>query len=153
MENLILRNLQTAGPKLINELITNQAKECEIIADDEFPSCGYIVDATVQQINQLSLEWEEASKFFSGKHSLYCLKSQVIFTLKGLAVHIATNYKGAVHDKAILDETIDDFNENVVSHHIGDPDKIIADKGYQDGQFEQIVTPIKGSYYTLSPED
>ena len=40
MENLIIRNLQTAGPKLIYELITNQAKDCEIIANDDFPSCG-----------------------------------------------------------------------------------------------------------------
>lgn len=68
MENLILLNLQTAGSKLINELITNQAKKCKIIADNEFSLCGKIANDNncllvrttllifVQQINQLSLE-------------------------------------------------------------------------------------------------
>lgn len=153
MESLLIRNLQTVGPKLISEFITNQAENCDIVADDDFPTCGYIVDATVQQINQPSLEWEESSKYFSGKHSMYCLKSQVIVTLKGLAVHVATSYKGSVHDKVIFDETIDDFKESVVSFHDGEPEQIMADKGYQDSQSQYIVSPIKGSFYTLSPQD
>lgn len=153
MENLLIRNLQAICPKLVNEFITTQAQEYEIVADDDFPSCGYIVDATVQQINQPSLEWEESSKYFSGKHSMYCLKSQVIVTLKGLAVHVATGYKGSIHDKAIFDETIDDFYNSVICFHEGEPDQIMADKGYQDGHSQYIISPIKGSYYTLSPED
>lgn len=68
---MILRMFQAVGPKLIYDFITNQAIECEIIANEDFPTCGYIVDATDQQINQPGLEWEEASKFFSGKHSLF----------------------------------------------------------------------------------
>ena len=65
-------------------------------------------------IRQPFFEWEETNKYFSGKHSIYCLKNQFIVTHKGLAVQIATNYKESVHDKIILDEIIDNFNENVV---------------------------------------
>ena len=73
--------------------------------------------------------------------------------LNGLAVHVAAAYKGSIYDKAIFDATIDDFNESVVSFHVDEPNQIMADKGYQDGQSQQIVSPIKGSYYTLSQED
>ena len=88
--------------------------ECEIVADYDFPTCGYIVDAIVQHINHPGLEWEEARKYFSGKHSIYCLKSQVIVTLHCLAVHIIKAVKGSVHDKTVFKESIDDFRQSVL---------------------------------------
>lgn len=98
-----------------------------MLQTNHFPTCGYIIDATVQQINQPGLEWEEASKYFSRKHSIYCLKSKVIVTLNGLAVHIVTAVKGLIHDKTIFGESIDDFNQSVVAYHQYDPYQIIAD--------------------------
>lgn len=153
LDNMIIKNLDIISPIFENHFITKIAEQCEIIANDDFTSCGYIVDATVQCINKPSLGWDVAAKYFSGKHHYYYLKSQVIVTLKGLAVHVMTGIEGLMHDKLIFDKSIDDFCDKVLSYHLDDPNQIIGDKGYQDIESDKLVTPIKGQYYCLNRDE
>ena len=116
-----------------------------------FPECGYIVDATVQEINKPSLSFDVAKEYYSGKHSLYCLKSQVIVNVQGLAVFIASSIKGSIHDKLVFDQCLDEFKK-ILALHPEAPAKILADKGYQDNNSEVLVNPYKGNSTTLERE-
>ena len=147
-QRIILKFLNEASPVLEDRLITKIAKECQIITKEDFPNAGYVVDATVQKINEPDLSWEISRQYFSGKHYIYCLKSQVIVTLQGLVVHIVSGIKGADHDKSIFNESIDDFLEN--TSRLEGENQIIADKGYVDSDTDVLITPVKGAYYTLS---
>lgn len=151
-ESFFSKIIFTAGPKLEEELITKNAKSCCIESDPSIPECGYVVDATVQQISKPFLDWQQCAKYYSGKHSLYCLKSQVIVSIKGMALHIVTAVEGSVHDKAVFDQNIDDFTENVLDYHLTEPRLIMGDKGYQDADSQNLVTPFKGTYFNLTPD-
>lgn len=151
-DGIVYRVLDAVGPKLIEEFITKPAQNTPLIVDEEFPACPYVVDATVQQINQPSLDWNISSKYFSGKHNLYCLKSQVIVMINGLAMHIVSGIEGSVHDKKIFDENLEDFKQKVVKFHENDPFNIIGDKGYQDSKMNFLTTPYKGKPPQLSSQ-
>lgn len=112
-ENIIGKILDIAAPAFEAEFISKVANSCEIDAPNDFPECGFIVDATVQKINQPALDYKIAGKYFSGKHFIYCLKSQVIINIHGLAMHIVSPIEGSEHDKSIFDNNIDDFFEKV----------------------------------------
>ena len=148
MQNIITKILHSIKPTMEKEFIKNKIMDSlNIIPYPEFPDCYFIVDATVQEINRPYYDFEEAAPFFSGKHYIYCMKSQVIINLKGLAVDVITSIPGSEHDKSIFDKNIHFFKQNFTSNF-----KILADKGYQDDSSNLLVTPVKGNFYTLKPE-
>lgn len=145
--------LKTYIPKLLEVLekkfITDIAETCSIEEDDYFKDCGYVVDATVQPIEIPKSSYEAKKPYFSGKHGVYCFKSQVIVTFQGIAVHIITGIEGGKHDKTVFDDSIQDFTTKVLSHHEDEPTKILGDKGYQDQTCDILVTPFKGELLDL----
>ena len=136
---------------VMNKTFILQMTEMDIPYDQRFPDCGYVVDATVQEINKPGINFEEAKQYFSGKHYLYCLKSQVTVNIKGLAVHIVTGIKGATHDKKVFDDSLKELKE-IINKHPDAPGKIIADKGYQETGSDILVTPFKGNSALLTRE-
>jgi len=126
------------------------AKE-EIVYNQDFPECAYIIDATVQEIYKPFISFEKAKKYFSGKHRIYCLKSQVIVTIKGLVVSIITSIPGSKHDKNIFDSYKKELDA-LFSLHPNNSHKIIADKGYQEADSQILVTPFKGNALDLTRE-
>lgn len=147
-KSLISKNLSLIAPILEGEFIRKRIFESlDIDSPEDFPECKFIVDATVQKINKPYTEFDEASKFFSGKHYIYCLKSQVIINLKGLAVDIVTSIPGSHHDKSIFDNNIEIFLRN-----FSESFTILADKGYQDRASKILLTPVKGNYRQLTPD-
>lgn len=144
-ETILNKYLPLLCQSLVENFINKPKESCSIPYDQKFPNCGYIVDARVQEIYVPSRSFELAKKFFSGKHYCYCLKSQVIVTLKGQAVHVVTSINGSVHDKKVFDDSLQDFNDSVIKFHQGEPSKIIGDKGYQDNNSDILITPFKGS--------
>ncbi len=151
-QNIINKIIDNVCPKLIEVLITQPAEEDPLLSNDDFEKCAFVVDATVQQICQPDLDWDICKAFYSGKHDMYCLKSQVIVNFQGLALHVVSGVRGSVHDKEVFDENIDEFIENVISHHSGQPTGIIGDKGYQDSSCELLTTPIKGNVSELDSQ-
>jgi hypothetical protein len=67
-------------------------------AGEKFSDCGLIVNATVQKRGRPSGEFAEAKLFFSGKHHIYCLKTQVVTNREGIAIHVVAGVPGSVHD-------------------------------------------------------
>lgn len=149
LNNYIPKLLECLQNKFITELIQN----IEIQPDDYFTECCYIVDATVQPIDIPQCSFETKKPWFSGKHGIYGLKSQVITTLKGIALHITTGIQAGVHDKAVFDSSLEDFNQKVIQFHADKPGKILGDKGYQDQASDILVTPIKGDIFSLSDDE
>lgn len=149
LKNYIPKLLERLENKFLVELIQN----CEIEADEYFTECCYIVDATVQPIDTPQCSFETKEPWFSGKHGVYGLKSQVITSLKGLAMHITTGIKAGVHDKTVFEDSIDDFRKKVLQFHLDKPMKILGDKGYQDQTSDILVTPFKGDIFDLSDEE
>jgi hypothetical protein len=129
--------------------ITEPGLNLTLPTDDNFPNAGFIVDATVQQINKPAGTFEERKPWFSGKHNIYCLKSQVISDLKGTAIHITTSIKGATHDLAIFKMSLPEL-DMIIDHHTNGQDKVLADKGYQCGEIKCLITPHKGKVDDLS---
>lgn len=148
LQSIITKNLHSVRPILEEEFIKKKLYSSLIIpTSSDFPDCYFIVDATVQEINRPYYEFEEAAKYFSGKHFIYCLKTQVIINLKGLAIDIVTSIPGSEHDKSIFDKNINFFKGKITSNF-----EILADKGYQDSGSDLLVTPVKGNFYSLNPE-
>ena len=135
------------------EFIFKVRSACEIPYKQDFPDCGFAVDATVQKITVPSKSFEFAKQYFSQKHGIYCLKSQVIVTLSGIAVHIVAGVNGSIHDKKVFDDSVDDFTNDVVKPRSGEiPEKILGDKGYQDQFSDTLVTPYKGNPMDLDKQ-
>ena len=81
------------------------------------------------------------------------MKSQVICNTKGLAVDIVTGISGSVHDMIIFHENYSDFKKRILDIHSHAGPKILADKGYQSHEYENIlITPTKGNPMGLTPE-
>lgn len=150
LENIIAKYIPLMAKALKQDLIDAVANQAPTYHQN-FPECGYIVDATVQEINKPSLSFDVAKEYYSGKHDLYCLKSQLIVNVQGLAVFIASSIKGSIHDKLVFDQCLDDFKK-ILALHPQSPAKILADKGYQDNHSEVLVTPYKGNSATLTRE-
>ena len=135
---------------LKKDFIDDIAGEEPVYAQN-FPDCAYIVDATVQEINKPFIGFDKAKEYFSGKHYIYCLKSQVVVNVKGLAVFVATSIKGATHDKLVFDTCLKDL-QKIFALHPGKEPKVLADKGYIDANSEILVTPFKGNSALLTRE-
>ena len=101
LENIIQKYIPLLAEVLKHDFIDNVAEE-DVTYDQRFPECGYVVDATVQRIYKPFTGYAEAKKFFSRKHGIYCLKSQVVVNIKGLAVSIFTSIRGAKHDYKVF---------------------------------------------------
>ena len=59
---------------LEHEFIVKLRSECEITYNQDFPDCGFAVDATVQEILVPSHNFSLAKSYYSQKHKTYCLK-------------------------------------------------------------------------------
>lgn len=70
-----------------------------------------------------------------------------------MAVHVVSGIEGSKHDKLVFDDSIDDFIEKVRDFHKDEPLLIIGDKGYQEPNSQILVTPKKGTYFDLTPEE
>ena len=150
LERLFNRAIPAASEWFFQKFVTNYAVNGDLPTDPNVPGVGYIVDATVQRINAPSGTFEEKKQFYSGKHGFYCLKSQVITDMKGVALHVVTNIDGAVHDLEVFKESIQDI-QFLMDHHPNTPKKILADKGYVSREYaELLTTPHKGQTITLS---
>jgi hypothetical protein len=140
---------------LVEEYITAIAAE-PLRESASFPRCGLIVDATVQKRGRPVGEFADAKKYFSGKHWIYCLKSQVITNRAGLALHIVAGVPGSVHDFKIFKDNSEGLAEYIRQHH-GEATKILADKGYIGPSVSPVInvfTPKKpGRNNILSQSD
>ena len=67
------------------------------------PGAALIVDCTVCKIRRPDLPFRKAKRFFSGKHSMYCLKKEVCVNVRtGTAALITPAFPGSVHDMSVL---------------------------------------------------
>jgi hypothetical protein len=113
---------------LVTRFLTAQA--CALLPlCEEYPACGFTVDATIHNRGRPVGTFEEGKRYFSGKHKLYCLKSQVIANRNGLAVHIVAGVPGAKPDFQLFQDDLAAIEELVASHP-GERSHILADKGY-----------------------
>jgi hypothetical protein len=101
--------------------------ESHLRAPVKYPECELIVDATARKRGRPASSFEEAKRFFSGKHWVYCLKSQVVMNQMGMAIHIPAGIPGSLHDLALFRDTQDQPTKLVMSKP-GEPTKILADK-------------------------
>jgi hypothetical protein len=69
---------QLIHQRLVDEFIKGQWDSPIQGSSISFPVCGLVVDATVQKRGRPCTSFPEARRFFSGKHWIYWLKSQVI---------------------------------------------------------------------------
>jgi hypothetical protein len=116
-------------------------------AVDKFSDCELIVDATVQKRGRLAGEFAEAKLFFSGKHLIYYLKSQVVTNREGIAIHVVAGVPGSVHDMRLFKDYQYHLSAFIMLPE-GEPTKILADKGYigkVDDPAITLVTPKKKS--------
>ena len=67
----------------------------------------------------------------------------MIVSIKGMALHVVTAIEGSIHDKAVFDQYLDNFIENVHDYHLTEPLLIIGDKGYQDADYNNLITFFK----------
>ena len=130
------------------------------------PWALYATDVRFQQSNRPSGNHAESKAWFSGKHKLYGLKTEVSVLPIGFAIDCTNMYKGSVSDKAIMQEgyekhryftkknpaekALDDQGEFL--EHYPDQWAILVDKGYQ-GCLEglRVIHPKrkpKGGYLT-----
>jgi hypothetical protein len=136
--------LAVHGP-LITKYITDLREQPLRVTGSDYRSYGLVVDATVQKRGRSVASFEEARRYFSGKHWIYCLKSQVITNRQGLALHVVAGVPGSVHDLALFRSIVTELEELVASKP-NEPIKILADKGYigcTDSQILQLITPYK----------
>lgn len=128
---------------------------------DEFPTVVAMMDATVQPIYAPEGAYDEKKRFFSGKHKIYCLKSQIIHDLRGLAIDVVAGVPGATHDVTIAQRHTNDIRRVVRPVFPRDPHLdvedsdasgdepeparlIMVDSGYQGLQHVlPCVLPIK----------
>jgi hypothetical protein len=79
--------------------------ESSLRAPVKYPECRLIVVATVQKRQRPAGFVKEAKRFFSGKHGIYRLKSQVVTSQTGMAMPIMAGVPGPAHDLALFRDT------------------------------------------------
>jgi hypothetical protein len=129
--------------RLVTEYITDLREQPLRVTGPDYRSYGLVVRATVQKRGRPAASFEEAWRYFSGKHWIYCLKSQVVTNRQRLALHVVAGVSGSVHDLALFRSTVTELEELVASKR-NEPTKILADKGYigfTDSQILQLMTP------------
>jgi hypothetical protein len=129
----------------IKKFITDLREQPLRVTDSNYRSYVLVVDAMVQKRGRPVASFEEARRYFSGKHWIYCLKSQVVTNRQGLALPVLAGVPGSVHDLALFRSTVTELAELVVSKP-NEPTKDFADNGYirfTDSQILQLMTPYK----------
>jgi hypothetical protein len=131
------------GP-LVERFIESQWQN-KLTSGTIFPNCGLVVDATVQKRGRPAGLFADAKKYFSGKHWIYCLKSQVLTNREGIAMHVVAGVPGSVHDLKLFKEHEPALAE-LIEHRAQGPTGVLADKGYCEQASShrlQLVTPVK----------
>jgi hypothetical protein len=113
---------------LVEKFVTSAARTL-VAAREGLPDCGLVVHATVQDRSRLVGTFEDARRYYSAKHRLYCLKSQIITDRQGTAFLIVAGIRGAVHDMQLFRQHLAEVEE-LVAGHKGDPTRKLADNGY-----------------------
>jgi hypothetical protein len=150
LSKLLLKAIPAASSHWSKLFINEPAMNDDIFIDHSFAETCCIVDATVQQINRPIGAFDDAKQYFSGKHHMYCLKSQVFTDMKGTAIHVHSGIPGATHDLELFRATISEL-DHIMQHHEGIlPYKVAGDKGYQAADINSLVTPHKGRVDTLT---
>ena len=146
LERLLERSIDALSDYLFRKLVQLPAETEELPLDPNFPEASLIVDATVQRINMPGMTFDERKPWYSGKHHFYCLKSQVVVNMKGIAIHVKTAVQGAVHDLEVFRSTLPEI-ETILRINGKKPQKVLADKGYIS-DIPILLTPHKGSNLT-----
>lgn len=120
--------LRIVEPIFRNHFINN-LKNGVLPQYEAFPNAPLIVDATVHQIGRPSGTFQNSKEFYSPKHSLYCLKTQVIINRKGLALFVQSGIPGSVHDFRLFKNTAAEIVLFIQSKGLNSME-ILADKGY-----------------------
>lgn len=60
----------------------SHGKHVDLPISEQFPETTFVVDSTVQIISIPVGEFQDKKDYFSGKHHIYCIKSQVITDVK-----------------------------------------------------------------------
>ena len=144
LDKIIHRAIHDVAPLWKKKYIKIPAKQMDLPVEHTLPEVSYIVDATDQQTNKPTLAFEEAKKWWSGKHGFYCYKSQVITDLKGAALHVVTSIPGSTHDLTVFRDHLPDV-ERMMAAHTNRVQRILADKGYQAQDIHCLLTPFKGT--------
>jgi hypothetical protein len=130
---------------LVTKYMTDLREQPLRVTASDYRSYGLVVHATVQKRGRPAASFEEAQRYFSGKHWIYCLKSQVVTNRQGLALHVVAGVPGSVHDLALFGSTVTELDELVASKP-NELTKSLADKGYigfTDSQILQFMTSYK----------
>jgi hypothetical protein len=133
--------------RLVAKYITYLREQPLCVTGSDYRSYGLVVDAMVQKREWPAASLEEARRYFSGKHWIYCLKSQVVTNRQGLALHAVAGVPGSVYDLMLFRSTVTELEELVASKP-NESTKILADKeyiGFTDSQILQHMTPSKKS--------
>jgi hypothetical protein len=149
MSPRLYRHLHKLALAVHNRLVTKYITDLRVqplrVTGSDYRSYGLVVDVTVQKRGRPAASFEEARRYFSRKHWIYCLKSQVVTNRQGLALHVVANVPGSVHDLALFRSTVTELEEQVASKP-NKPIKILADKGhigFTDSHILQLMTPYK----------
>jgi hypothetical protein len=149
LEKLLHKAIAAVLDLWITKFVTIPAEHTAMPVNIDFHEATFIVDATVQQINKPIGSFHDIKQWYSGKHGIYCLKSQVMCDMKGAAIHIVTGIKGARHDLDVFRESIPELG-HIMDQHPDLPRMIIGDKGYQANDIECLITPHKGQPLDLT---
>jgi hypothetical protein len=129
--------------RLVTKYMTDLREQPLRVTGDDYRSYGLVVDATVQKRGWPAASFEEARRYFSEKHWIYCLKPQAVTNRQGLALHVVAGVPGSVDDLTLFRSSVTDLEELVASKP-NEPTKIPADKkyiGFADSQILQLMTP------------
>lgn len=133
------------------------------IVFSSFPEIALVVDVTFQPRPKPSLIYQEAKKYFSGKHFRYGYKTETGHAPNGMLMFISPHSKGAKHDFSIFKENIGKYNlflrKGNSSRTMADSGLLhtqfpnswagMVDKGYQGAQeLGRYILPKKGSRLT-----
>ena len=89
----------------------------------------FVIDCTVVQTKRPCLPFEEAKVWFSSKHSIYCLKKEVVVNaVTGTASFVESAYPGSIHDISILRKGASKLVRVLQGS------TLLADKGYRGGE-------------------
>eukprot|EP00770_Monocercomonoides_exilis_P015973 MONOS_15924.1-p1 / transcript=MONOS_15924.1 / gene=MONOS_15924 / organism=Monocercomonoides_exilis_PA203 / gene_product=unspecified product / transcript_product=unspecified product / location=Mono_scaffold01409:8429-9705(-) / protein_length=291 / sequence_SO=supercontig / SO=protein_coding / is_pseudo=false len=140
---------QTSTVRLLHssvEKLKNQLSQLFISFRPEritgFENVGVVVDCTVIPINRPGGKLEYGKKYFSGKHHMYCVKSEVgVNPRLGTVSTVSSVYTGSTHDFTIFKDHYPTFQSQLGGA------KILADSAYIGAkpELEAIITKPVGT--------
>jgi hypothetical protein len=101
---------------------------------NDYPNVAMIADCCVQQMNKPAVEFQAAKAWFSGKHYIYCIKSEVAHCPKtGVAMQASSGHEGARHDLEVFRSNSDEYKRFLRREQADDDEAywaMMGDKGY-----------------------